>query len=129
MSRCFAQIFNMTRQLPVASRATVARAPWARMMGLLPRQGLEPGEGMIFPHCHAIHTFGMRFPIDVVFLDGETVVKVAAALPPGHTAAAPEADTVIELPAGAAVLAGIELGVKIRWDEPEKGLTLDAQVG
>ncbi len=115
MKPCFAQIINVTRNLPVANQATVARAPWARLVGLLSRQLLMPGEGMIFPHCHAIHTFGMRFPIDVVFLKEESVVKVVPALAPGHMAEARGADTVIELPTGTATSAGIELGDKIHW--------------
>ncbi len=115
MSPCFAQIINVTRKLSVANQAKVARTPWERMVGLLSRQRLQPGEGMIFPHCRAIHTFGMRFPIDVVFLKDESVVKVVPALAAGHMAEATGADTVIELPSGAAALAGIELGDKIHW--------------
>ena len=42
-----------------------------RMCGLMGRVGLAPGEGMFFPDCRAIHTFFMRMPIDVIFLDAE----------------------------------------------------------
>jgi hypothetical protein len=43
----------------------------ARLLGLalLPRGALPPGHALLIPHCRSVHTFGMRFPIDVVFLD------------------------------------------------------------
>src|SRR3954469_24048611 len=43
----------------------------ARLLGLalLPRGGLPPGHALLIPNCRSVHTFGMRFPIDVVFLD------------------------------------------------------------
>lgn len=49
----------------------------ARMRGLLGRDGLDPGHGLLLMECGSIHTFGMQFPIDVVFMrkDG-TVTKV-----------------------------------------------------
>lgn len=42
---------------------------WERMRGLLGRNGLPEGEVYLFPHCNAVHTFGMRFAIDIAFLD------------------------------------------------------------
>lgn len=68
----------------------MARCRWAerardRMRGLLGRDGLAPDEAMAFPRCRAIHTVGMRFPIDVAFLgrDGRPV-RLARAVPPGR---------------------------------------------
>src|SRR5262249_61083294 len=67
----------------------VADSAWTRMRGLLGRRGLESGEGLLITPTGSVHTFFMRFPIDVVFLarDGE-VLKVARALPPWRMAGA-----------------------------------------
>lgn len=54
-----------------------------RMRGLLGRSGLPPGELLSIPHCNLIHTFGMRFPIDVIFIDANgTFVKIVRNLHP-----------------------------------------------
>ena len=61
----------------------VAETFAARAKGLIGRGGLEPGHGLLIPHCNCIHTFFMRFPIDVIFLDGNgAVVKAVRNIPP-----------------------------------------------
>jgi uncharacterized membrane protein (UPF0127 family) len=56
-----------------------------RMRGLLGRDGLPEGCGLLIDHCGAIHTLGMRFALDVVFLDaGWRVVRVVAGVRPGR---------------------------------------------
>ncbi|MBI3083216.1 MAG: DUF192 domain-containing protein, partial [Candidatus Omnitrophica bacterium] len=63
-----AVIRNLTRQTVVAERAAIATGLIRRMVGLLSRSHLDEGEALIFPRCSAIHTWFMRFPLDVVFL-------------------------------------------------------------
>ena len=58
----------------VCERCTVAESPLTRLRGLLGRDGLEPGEGLLLRPASAVHTYFMRFPIDVVFLDRALVV-------------------------------------------------------
>ncbi len=84
------------------------------MRGLLGRSGLESGEGLLLQPASSVHTFFMRFAIDVVFLsrDGE-VLKVADRVPPWRTAAARGAKTVIELAAGEAGRCGICVGDRL----------------
>ena len=84
------------------------------MRGLLGRRGLESGEGLLLRPAASVHTFFMRFAIDVVFLsrDGE-VLKVADRVPPWRTAAAKGARAVVELPAGEAGRRGIRVGTAI----------------
>lgn len=54
-----------------------------RMLGLLPRESLAAGEGLWFPNHSSVHTFFMRFPIDVAFLDSEgRVAALYHSLPP-----------------------------------------------
>lgn len=55
----------------------------ARLRGLIGRRSLGAGAGMLFEPARQVHTFGMRFPIDVVFCDAElTVLRVVREMPP-----------------------------------------------
>ena len=57
----------------------------ARMRGLLGRRSLPPGEGLLIERCGAIHTVGMRFAIDAVFLDRQwRVCRVVPDVRPGR---------------------------------------------
>jgi len=73
-----------------------------RFKGLLGRKSLEPGQGMILRPCKGIHTFFMKFPIDVVFLDKENqLIGLYKNLPPYRmTSIYRNAHSVLELPAG-----------------------------
>jgi len=67
----------------VAGHARKAESFWARLVGLMGRRGLEEGEGLLLSPCSSVQTFLMRFPIDVIFVDGEArVVKVTPTLGP-----------------------------------------------
>ena len=95
----------------VCERCEVPRSSFARMRGLLGRDGLEPGTGMLIDAAPSVHMFFMRFPIDVVFLDRDrTVVGVRHRLAPWRVAGARHAVAALELPAGAAAQAGIQEG-------------------
>ena len=63
------KVINKTRQTVLAENAVIAKTPLKRMIGLLNRSSLEPGEALIIKPCNSIHTFFMRFPIDVIFVD------------------------------------------------------------
>lgn len=52
----------------------VAENWWERCRGLIGRDAPKPGEGLLIPHCNAIHTFFMRYPIDAIFLDKHDLV-------------------------------------------------------
>jgi uncharacterized membrane protein (UPF0127 family) len=85
----------------VCERCTVAATPLTRMKGLLGRSELPPGEGLLLRPASSIHTFFMRFPIDVVFLDRDLVVrKTVSGLKPWRLASARRARSVLELAAG-----------------------------
>lgn len=69
--RAQAQAFNQTRQTSLASELALAETHWTRLRGLL---GLRPddfrnGSGLWIVPCHGVHTLGMAFPIDVLYLD------------------------------------------------------------
>ncbi len=85
----------------LADRLEVARTTRERMRGLLGRDALASGGGMLIERCSSIHTFFMRFPLDVVFLDADmSVRKIVKNLRPWRLASAAGASHVVELPAG-----------------------------
>ncbi len=75
-------------------------ATWrTRIRGLAFRR-VPPPYGLLFPRCRSIHTFGMRFALDVFFLDAEgRVLRAELAVPPGRVLICRAADAVLELPA------------------------------
>src|SRR5205823_5358974 len=75
----------------------IARTHSERRRGLTGRAHLEPGAGMLFPRARAIHTFGMRFPITVAFLDREHRAIGVKRVPPSRLAWNPRARHVLEL--------------------------------
>jgi uncharacterized membrane protein (UPF0127 family) len=104
----------------VCERCEVPKSSFARMRGLLGRDGLEPGTGMLIDSAPSVHMFFMRFPIDVVFLDRDRrVVGVRHGLRPWRVAGARRAVAALELPAGAAAAAGVEEGDVLVLDDIE----------
>jgi uncharacterized membrane protein (UPF0127 family) len=98
----------------VCSRCEVAERMIPRMRGLLGRDGLGPGEGMLLKRAPSIMTFFMRFPIDVVFIDkAQTIVKIAHSLSPWRITSARRAVAALELPAGTAAALDLEPGLKL----------------
>lgn len=108
-----ARIVNQTRGTILASCAVVAATWRARMVGLLDRQALEEGQALILPRCCTIHTIGMRFAIDVLFVRKGVVVRAIRTLAPFRLVWALGADTVIELPAGTLARTSTTLGAQV----------------
>lgn len=74
---------------------------WQRLVGLLPYDDNWPFEGLWLVPCWSVHTFGLRRPIDLVFLDRKlAIVKVQHSVLPWRLALCWRAYSVIELPAG-----------------------------
>jgi uncharacterized protein len=95
------RISNLTRQSELASCAEVADDGAKRRKGLLGRRELRPGEGLWIRPCEAVHTFGMHFPIDLVYLDRDLrVKKVKSDVPPWRLSACLTAHSVLELASG-----------------------------
>ena len=95
----------------VCERCEVPESSFARMRGLLGRDGLDPGSGMLLDASPSVHMLFMRFAIDVVFLDRERrVVAVRHCLRPWRVAGARRAVAALELPAGTAAALGLEEG-------------------
>ena len=69
------QVQNLTRGTVLAVRLEAAHTGPSRRKGLLGRHGLQPGDGLWISPCESVHTFFMKFPIDLVYLDRNHQVK------------------------------------------------------
>lgn len=97
----YSQVSNRTRRTVLAVRLEIADSGPKRSKGLLGRAGLGAGEGLWIVPCESVHTFFMRFPIDLVYLDRKNKVKkVRSNVGPWRISACLSAHSVIELPAG-----------------------------
>lgn len=102
----------------VCPALSVADTAPSRMKGLLGRRSLDSGEGLLLRPAGSVHTAFMRFPIDVVFLDGDLeVLEVRDSVPPWRAVARRGAKAVLELPAGEARRREIAPGVQLQLDE------------
>ncbi len=95
-------ILNRTRNTVLGERVGVAATAVRRMVGLLGKDRLEPGTGLLIMPSQAIHTVAMHFAIDVIFLDSEwrVVYLRRAMLPFRMTGLHWKARCVLELPSG-----------------------------
>ena len=99
----------------LASAALVADTFLSRLVGLLRTPGLDPGQGLYIAPCSQIHMFGMKYAIDVVFMDKKgTVVGLCKSIQPGQASALfAKAHGCVELPSGVIVETGTEVGDQI----------------
>ncbi len=105
------RIVNQRTGEELASRAHLASDPLSRMRGLLGRRGLPAGEAIILRPGSSIHTFFMRFSLDVIYVDRDgAVVKVVRDIPPFRLSSARKARDTIELQAGALDGRDIQVG-------------------
>src|SRR5271168_5321501 len=111
------QAFNRTRDTPLATALAVADTHWTRLRGLLglSADDFRNGRGLWITPCHGVHTLGMGFPIDVVYLDRSfTVVHVQSELKPWRFAPIrTQAASVLELPCHTAAETKTAVGDRI----------------
>jgi len=105
------QVLNVTRGTMLAAQLENAQTGAARRKGLLGRERFLPGEGLWIAPCESVHTFFMRFPIDLVYLDRKLEVKkVRHSVGAWRMSACFAAFSVLELPAGTARATQTERG-------------------
>jgi uncharacterized membrane protein (UPF0127 family) len=109
-------VVNRTREIQLAHSIEVADDASTRRKGLLGRATLSAGEGLWIVPCEAIHTFGMKFPIDLVFLDRNKIVKkVRQNVVPGRLSMCLSAHSVLELAPGSVRLTGTTPGDRLEF--------------
>jgi len=96
----------------------VAKDVFSRFLGLMGVRDLPPGTGLLLSPCNSIHTWFMRFPIDVLFLDASwRVVRILPSMAPWRFGPLVRgARMAVEVPAGAAGRAGIAPGDRLAWE-------------
>lgn len=123
-SATFPYAFNSDTKTILASRLRVADTAWTRLIGLIgtPRERFQSGEGLLIVPSHGIHTFMMRFPIDVLYLSGDHRVQhIEENVRPWRiTPLLTEAATVLELPPHTVFETGTSIGDHIELHVPEK---------
>lgn len=114
-------IRNLTKQSLLADRAILANTSATRRTGLLKHDSLPQGEGLLITPCEGVHTFGMKFPIDVIYLSKKRVVlKIRPEMPRRRISFCLRAHSVLELPAGMAGKTSTAVGDQLDIERVEK---------
>ena len=102
----------------MADRAEVADTSAKRRTGLLKHTGLAPGEGLWIVPCEGVHTFAMKFTIDVLFLNRKhKILKIRPNMVRRRIALSLLAHSVLELPAGTLAETGTERGDQLELEK------------
>jgi len=113
---------NQTRNTVLADAAEVADTGKKRRIGLLKHDRLDPGEGLWIVPCESVHSFFMKFAIDLVYLDRHKKVrKVRHRMVPWRLSACLTAHSILELPAGVVAASGTRKGDQLEMIKQESG--------
>ena len=101
---------------PLLFKAFHANNFFSRLRGLLGRPQLQQDEGLLLSPCAQVHTLGMRYPLDIIFLDKVgAVIKCVEALKPNRLTASSKAHHTLELSPGSIERTGIKAGDRLNW--------------
>lgn len=110
------RVVDISRNTELASNVELADTSAKRSKGLLGRNGLSPGEGLWIVPCESVHTFGMRFAIDLVYLDRlHRIRKIRRNVVPWRLSGCLTAHSVIELASGTIQEQDIQRGDQIEF--------------
>ncbi|MDT8341956.1 MAG: DUF192 domain-containing protein [Longimicrobiales bacterium] len=117
------RIVNRSRGTLLGTRIQLADTWFSRLRGFLFRPAPRLGEGILLTPCDAIHTWGMSFDLDVLFLDARgDVVAVQESLPPGRvTPRVATSRYVLEIPSGTIAATGTRVGDRCNWSRDHNG--------
>ena len=116
------RVVNTTRSAVLATQLEIAGSHSTRRKGLLGRALLYEGEGLWIIPCESVHTFFMRFPIDLVYLDRKhRIRKVRHAVGAWRVSACLTAHSVLELPAGVVRATGTRAGDLVEFAPADAG--------
>lgn len=112
----YLSVMNADRQAEIGNHIEVADTAAGRNKGLLGRSGLMSGEGLWIVPCEAVHTFAMKFAIDLVYLDRRRrVLKVRSRVGPARISACLRAHSILELPPGVIAATGTQPGDRLEF--------------
>lgn len=111
------RVLNATRGVSLGETVAVADTSRSRRTGLLKHTSLQPGEGIWIVPCEAVHTFGMKFAIDVVFLSRKKkVLKIRKDMPKRRLSVCWRAHSVLEFPVGTIETTGTAPGDQLEFE-------------
>lgn len=115
------RVRNGTSGVELGWRIGLADSWWPRLRGLLGRPSLEEGAGLLLEPCRSVHMVGMKFPLDIAFLDdrGEVIAVYHRLQPGSRTRWHKEARFALELAAGTLVATQTAVGDTLEWGSPE----------
>jgi len=107
---------NLRTHKVLATDVKVAVNLFTRMKGLLGKKELPQGEALWIKPCFSVHTFFMKFPIDVLFLNkkNKVIAVVTDLIPNRMTRLYPQSFSVLELPTGTIAATNTEVGDEIK---------------
>jgi uncharacterized protein len=110
------RVRNLTRDTLLGDRIDVANTSSTRRTGLLKHDSLEEGTGLWIVPCESVHTFFMKFAIDVVYLDrNKRVKKAVGPVVPWRLSMCLPAHSLLELPAGSIERTGTRKGDELEF--------------
>lgn len=109
-------LFDQDRGRCVVRKVWKASSSWERMRGLLGRAPLGNDEALLLEPCGSVHSFGMRYALDLVYVDRRGCVrKLVYGMRPGRLSASLGAHATIEFAAGKLAVTGIKMGDRLAW--------------
>jgi uncharacterized membrane protein (UPF0127 family) len=113
------RVVNRTRGILLGDKVRTARTFLSRLVGLLGTAAIADGEGLWIVPCRSVHTLGMRYPIDVAFLDARgIVIGVLEGLPPNRVGRVfRDARGALELRSGILAATGTSPGDRLEFQE------------
>jgi uncharacterized membrane protein (UPF0127 family) len=114
------RVRNQSKNVSLGERIDIADTSAKRRRGLLKHTELALGEGLWIAPCEAVHTIGMKFAIDVLFLDKKRrVLKIKHEMPRSRMAVCLRAHSVLELPSGTAAATKTAPGDQLQFEKYE----------
>ena len=111
------RVINQTRACSLGDRVDVADTSKTRRTGLLKHATFEFGQGLWIVPCEGVHTFGMPFPIDVIYLNKKRkILKIRKEMKRSRISFCLTAHSVLELPAGAVDATGTQKGDQLLFE-------------
>lgn len=115
------RIVNLDRECEIASHVEIAVTSADRRRGLLPKSDLDRSAGLWLAPCEAVHTFGMKMAIDVVFLDrNHRALKLVTNLQPARISLCLTGSSVLELASGSIERSGLQRGDRLQFQSLRK---------
>ena len=114
------RIANRTRSTLLGLQVELAASWWARLRGFLGRPQPALGEGILLAPCDGVHTYGMSYDLDVIFLDerGKVLEVIQSLRPWRRTPRVRGARYVLEVPAGTIQASKTRVGDELTWQAP-----------